>query len=124
MREKNILRKIKIATLFLLIFASGCAFYWLEDRPTRRATQEEVDMFYNAISTNNSTRCYGFDLKSEKRRIGFFSTEPTFLLRNHCFYTIAIETKNPKLCEEMKDVLKDEETFIAHKEACIQKASR
>ena len=117
---------IKIVVTYLLIFTiflSSCTLYFIEDRPYREATKKELEIFYSAVDTNNVTLCYKLDPRAEKR-IQYYWDEPTFPLRPHCLYTIAIQTKNPKICDEMSDISNMEETFKPYKDVCIKEASR
>ena len=135
---------IKIVVTYLLIFTiflSSCTLYFMEDRPYREATKKELEIFYSAVDTNNVTLCYKLDPRAEKRRVYFFDYETEeFELMNHCFFKIAIQTKNPKLCDEMLYIGDDKiseyvddrglliyttlKVFESYKESCIKKASR
>ena len=117
---------IKIVVTYLLIFTiflSSCTLYFIEDRPYREATKKELEIFYSAVDTNNVTLCYKLDPRAEKR-IQYSWDEPTFPLRPHCLYTIAIQTKNPKICNELFNKNNDPEPSSLYVGDCIKKAVR
>ena len=118
----------KILLLFIIstipFFLTSCIFDFIEnDAPYRKATQMELDMFYKSVAYNNISICYKLDPKARKKEYRF-EYESSFELRNHCFYKIAIQTKNPKICDEMSDISNMEETFNLYKGVCIKEASR
>ena len=115
---KLIFTKEHFFALVLLLFLVGCS------PPYRRATQEEIDKFNLAIETNNVTLCFELDNRAEKMPYTIFSPESSFPLRVHCLYTIAEQTKNPQLCEQMVYVGDNKESFELYKEKCIKKATR
>ncbi len=148
MKEFNLSIKIFIFSIsFLSVLLSSCIPYWMVDTPYRQANQKELSLYYNAINTSNVSICHTLNSKAEKRTkvmwiLGDYI--PTFLIRNQCFFEIAVNQKNPLLCDNLANIEKDdpkdiarlkkrhpgtnvvtvEEQFEAYKKACIQEASK
>jgi len=109
--------------IIIIIYLVGCAP--LGPNNLRGATNKELKLFNQAVETNDISVCYNFNPYIEKRTPAF-SSELTFRLRNHCFYSIAINTKNPDLCNEMSHVLGDnfKEASKKYQEECVKKSNR
>lgn len=138
MKNTNIIKVL--ISIFLLFILSGCLVEMGAKPQTRKATQEEIDIFYNAINELNITKCYELDPKSQIRRKHFFDYSTNeYELRNQCFYEIAVSKLDPTLCNEMKYIGNEKEVkikkedgtivvttlglFESYKESCISEAS-
>jgi hypothetical protein len=114
------INRLLTSAILVLLILSGCVL--LRDPSTRPATPSEIDSYQSAIDTNNVSRCFSLDPRASKAE-PFFSYEPTFDLRNSCFYIIASKLKDPQLCDNLIDVEKQGDDFNYVIEACKEKAS-
>lgn len=131
MTETKFIVRIGVLTLFMF-FIQGCGKVdYME------ATRNDLNHYSIALASNNWTLCYSFD-PLLKKSCTWGYTE-CFNLRESCFYNIAIQTKNPQLCEELiylgeekeNEGHPDENTtivttkgvFEAFKKSCIEEAS-
>ena len=108
---------IILVIILSVILSSSCGY--------RPATQEEHDLMFEAINNSDADLCEKINPRAKIMKRGLFDyTTKTYDLRNHCIYEIAIEKKNPELCEELKLIEHEEEFLPAYKESCIKKANR
>ena len=112
----------------------------------RYPTQNEWNLHNNGISSNNISMCLEIDPRAAEGK-GRCPTWPVrecgYGLRNHCIRIIAVKKQNPSICDNLKNIEKNdineierlkkeyntevtgpEETFAAYQKACIEEASR
>ena len=119
-------QKIKffIFLSLILILLVGCVPYLGLESSTKEASKKELDLYYEAIQSNDTALCFKLDYKSEKRRkLAWDYEDHSFLLRNNCFREIARKINNPNLCNELTDVNKFGDDFKYVIEACKEEAT-
>lgn len=114
--------KLILFGLILVLLIVSCNKYAYQSTKYREATEEEFILMNNAIENNDDIKCLEIDPRAEKRSYSF-SDETTYDLRNHCLIEIAINTRNPKICEQIGLIENEEEFLETYKQSCIDKAS-
>ena len=123
-KKSVLVKKILVFFIFVIpLFLSGCLLGFMENSPYRLATEKELIMYSHAVVTNNLTLCYSLDSTARKKEY-IFEYGSSFPLRAYCLYNIAIQTKNPNICEELMNKQNDPSPIPESRQDCIQKASR